>query len=114
MIRIEIRRDAEGRIRGFTVAGHAGYDEAGKDLVCAAVSAVTIGTVNAAEALLGADLRPETRDGYLRAEVPGGLGGETESRLQLLLESMTVMLDGIASSYGEHVALKETKVRSEN
>lgn len=111
MIRIEIRRDAEGRIRGFTVAGHADYDVSGKDIVCSAVSAVTIGTVNAAEALLSADMQPLARSGYLQADVPAGLSEDTEAKLQLLLESMVVMLEGISSSYGKYVKLSEKQLK---
>lgn len=107
MIKVEIRRGADRRISGFTVSGHANYDVAGKDIVCSAVSAVTIGTVNAAEALLGADLQPLVRDGYLKADIPADLSGETDAKLQLLLESMVVMLEGIASSYGEFITMKE-------
>ena len=30
----------DDRITGFSVSGHSGYAEAGKDIVCAAVSAI--------------------------------------------------------------------------
>ncbi|MCR5230567.1 MAG: ribosomal-processing cysteine protease Prp [Solobacterium sp.] len=36
-----------GRIQTLSVSGHAGSDEYGKDLVCAAVSAVVFGLANA-------------------------------------------------------------------
>ena len=32
--------------RGFSVSGHAGYENAGKDIICASVSALVINTVN--------------------------------------------------------------------
>ena len=31
----------DGQVTGFVCAGHAGYAEAGEDIVCAAVSALT-------------------------------------------------------------------------
>ena len=34
---------------GFDVSGHAGYSEAGSDIVCAAVSALVINAVNSIE-----------------------------------------------------------------
>ena len=37
--------------RGFSVSGHAGYENAGKDIICASVSALVINTVNAVDAL---------------------------------------------------------------
>ena len=39
----------DGIYYGFRETGHAGYDEAGKDIVCAAVSAMTMLIINAIE-----------------------------------------------------------------
>ena len=50
MIRATFDRD----FSGFTLSGHAGYAEAGEDIVCAAVSAMTNFVVNGADAF-GAD-----------------------------------------------------------
>ena len=46
MIRATFERD----FSGFSLSGHAGYAEAGEDIVCAAVSAMTNLVVNGAEA----------------------------------------------------------------
>ena len=34
-------------IKEITIKGHAGYDESGKDIVCAALSSIVITSVNA-------------------------------------------------------------------
>ncbi len=34
---------------GFDISGHAGYDDIGKDIVCAAVSVLVINTLNSIE-----------------------------------------------------------------
>ena len=41
MITITMHRDKKDRYTGFTIKGHADYDEAGSDIVCAAVSALS-------------------------------------------------------------------------
>ncbi len=41
MIKINIKKNQ------ITITGHAGYEESGKDIVCAAVSSIIITTVNA-------------------------------------------------------------------
>lgn len=110
MVRVRIERDADGAIAGFRVTGHAGYAERGRDIVCAAVSAVTIGTVNAVEALTGVRLETRVGDGRLEARVPDIAETGRDGRVQLLLESMLVMLRSIAESYGEYVSLSETGV----
>ncbi len=44
------------RYYGFHVSGHAGYDEAGKDIICSAVSAMTMLVVNTIEVVFGCDV----------------------------------------------------------
>lgn len=108
MIRVTIVRERQnGRISGFTLTGHARYAEPGKDIVCAGVSAVAFGTVNAVEALLGVPLECSTdeREGRLEVQVPPVEDDGLRDRLQLLLESMVVMLNGIEESYGKYIRI---------
>jgi uncharacterized protein YsxB (DUF464 family) len=108
VIRVNVARErSSGHIVGFTVEGHALFAEAGKDIVCAGVSAVTVGTVNAAETVAGVELSTRMSEGLLSAVVPKGLSETKEASLQLLLESMVVMLQTIEQSYGKYIRLKE-------
>jgi hypothetical protein len=106
MIRVKIERRADGAIVAFSVSGHAYYDKPGKDIVCAGVSAVTIGTVNAVEALTGVELPNEMRDGLLHVVVPSALDPARSEKVQLLLESMLVMLRSIEQSYGKYMSIE--------
>jgi uncharacterized protein YsxB (DUF464 family) len=44
------------RYYGFHVSGHAGYDDPGKDIVCSAVSAMTMLVVNTIEVAFASDV----------------------------------------------------------
>ena len=46
MIKIKIV-SKENQINKITITGHAGYDQYGKDIVCASVSSIVTTTVNA-------------------------------------------------------------------
>ena len=46
-----------GNYYGFHEVGHAGYDEAGYDIVCSALSAMTMLIVNTVEVVWGADVK---------------------------------------------------------
>ena len=46
MIKVNIKAK-DGNINSIKISGHAGYDISGKDIVCAAVSSITITTINA-------------------------------------------------------------------
>lgn len=107
MINVTIRRGQDGKIERFRVEGHAYYDDPGKDIVCAGVSAVTVGTVNAIEALLGLELKTRVENGFLQADIPSG-NLDPDGKVQLLLESMVVMLQSIEQSYGAYIAISNT------
>ena len=49
MIQITIYKNKKHEYMGFDVDGHAGFDDSGHDIVCAAVSALVINTINSVE-----------------------------------------------------------------
>ena len=50
MIQIRIR-EVDGHFIGLHFSGHAGSDEPGRDLICAAISSIAFGTLNALETM---------------------------------------------------------------
>lgn len=111
MINVEIYRDEQTHIIGYHVQGHAMFAEAGKDIVCAGVSSVTIGTVNAIEALLGAPLDYNMDEGDLRVQLtePKDLEQQVFEKVQLIFETMLVMLNTVEHSYGSYITIKDYK-----
>lgn len=108
MIQVTIERDrTDRRIVKYVYLGHAHYDDPGKDIVCAGVSSIAFGIVNSIEALLGIELkcRLDESEGRFEAKVPHVTDVDLDDRLQLLLESMVVMIDTIERSYGKYVKL---------
>lgn len=110
MITISLVRNRQGHITRFTVSGHAYYDDPGKDIVCAGVSAVAQGTVNAIEKLTGLvpDAEVSEKDGLLKVETPASFDEARNAQVQLLLEGMVVSLESIAEAYGKYVKIKQT------
>ena len=106
MIRIVAYRDNQSRWVGFSAAGHSGYAEEGSDIVCAAVSALTITCVNSLDALLG--VTPEIEggeDGRLKAMVTIPADTETAGRVQLLFDSLMLGLKQMAEDWPKYVKL---------
>ena len=109
MVKVEIIRSvSNGEIISYVSEGHANYDGHGKDIVCAGVSAVTFGTVNSIEALLEIVPDHTIYEGFLKIDIPERIEPKTYEQVQLLLESMVVMLKSIEESYGEFLTIKET------
>lgn len=104
MIQVLVNRDNKRAITEIKVEGHAGYAEIGYDLVCAAVSAVTFGTANATQALLGIETVVAIGEsGFLHFRLPQIEDAGTFNQVQLLMEAMLVSLDTVANSYTDVV-----------
>ena len=101
MIRIEIHKDKQ-QYTGFTSQGHAGYAEAGYDIICAAVSVLTVTTVNSIETFTKDKFSVKQKEGFLEVTLEGTVSRETA----LLLDSMILGLQGIQNDYGnEYIKL---------
>jgi uncharacterized protein YsxB (DUF464 family) len=110
VIKVSIKRDdTDGVIQEFTLSGHAEFAESGKDLVCAAVSGIAFGVINAIEALLNIQLMINTdeKNGFLQCIVPTSIEPAVHEKVQLLLEGMVVALQSIASEYGAYITIND-------
>lgn len=113
VITVTVLRDHKGNVAEFTISGHAGFADLGEDIVCAGVSAVSFGTVNAIGELLKIRLAIEMEEesGFLHCVIPDIPNRDTHEKVQLLLAAMLLTLESIASQYGEHVTIKQVKRR---
>ena len=91
---IEICRD-DGKI---TVQGHAGYDEPGKDIVCAAISTLSQVFVASVEELTAAQIKTAQTGGYMEIVIE-----ESTERAQVLLDSFLLGCRMVADEYPEYV-----------
>lgn len=97
MITIEIRKSKSG-YTGFSSKGHAGYAEEGYDIICAAVSALTVNTINSIEKLTDDAFQAEAADGMVRwkfTELP------ISKEAELLMDSLCLGLEDIQETYGK-------------
>lgn len=58
-----------GSFYGFEETGHTGYGEAGEDVLCAALSAMTMLIVNTVEVAYASDVEYEVNDGATEIKV---------------------------------------------
>ena len=80
---------------GFRSEGHAGYAEAGEDIVCAAVSALVITAVNSLEKLTDDEFisSEDEENAVIQVSFPGTPGKEAS----LLMEALKIGLQGICA-----------------
>ena len=97
MITVEIRK-SNGEYVGFSSKGHAGYAEEGYDIVCAAVSVLTVNTINSIEKFTEDAFKAEAADGMVRwkfTELP------LSKEAKLLMDSLVLGLEDIQEIYGK-------------
>ncbi len=89
----------ESGIIGFSCTGHSGYAEEGRDIVCAAVSALTTTCVNALEMVAHTVPKVKVGEGLLEARIhaPGNRDA------QVILQSMVQGLRDISEEYPAYV-----------
>lgn len=99
MTTVDVFRDEKGRFLGFDLYGHAD-DEAvrGEDVVCAAISALAINTVNSLEVLAKADI--SCREGAEGGELSCRFNRLPDEKASLLVDSLLLGLDSVRKAYG--------------
>ncbi|MDF2607656.1 MAG: hypothetical protein K0S34_1852 [Bacillales bacterium] len=107
MINVQIKRNSQNMIISFTVDGHANYRQKGADIICAGVSTVTFGTVNALYSIVSKEIIVEKSNdgGFLSCELPENLTEQQLHDSQVLLEGMKIMISQIELSYGNKYIL---------
>src|SRR5690625_7321889 len=106
MIKINVYRK-NNLITGFEMSGHADSGPYGYDLVCAGVSAVSFGSINAVTSICDVDLSIDMEDsGYLKVKIPEEVSRSEERRVQLIAEAMNVSLLTIEYKYKDCIITK--------
>ena len=98
MTKITIYKDSTGAYKSFQCRDHAGSGEYGFDIVCAAISVLTINTINSLESLTKDtfELTQDENIGFIQVVFPHQIsdGG------RLLMDSYVMGIEMIQSEYG--------------
>ena len=95
MIAVSVRKD------GITVDGHANYAEAGKDIVCAGVSALVQGLIRSVESLASDKIEYEISPG--RADIHYR---DLSDAGKLLIDSFFIGVCAIADEFPDHIRIE--------
>ncbi|MDO1605564.1 ribosomal-processing cysteine protease Prp [Lactobacillus sp. YT155] len=103
MIKASFKRDSQNRITDFILTGHADYGEDDElDIVCSAVSVISIGTNNSIEKLVGVEPKvklDEKNGGYLELHVDYDNSETINHDVALLLENFNLIYKSIVEQY---------------
>ena len=95
------------RITGFSISGHSGYAEAGKDIVCAAVSAVVTMAEATINDVCGAKAKVRVKDEQARITLTLPVSCDEEETVQAVLAGMMITLAGMRDDYPDYIEVLE-------
>ena len=99
MIKVRVIKDKD-LIKSIEARGHANFDVIGKDIVCAGVSAILVGGLNAMEQLSCSSLDYKMNEGHLLVNVAA------DERMQQIAQVMIIQLLTIEDSYPKNVHIE--------
>lgn len=106
MICIKIFHSARGQ-RGFAVSGHAGYAEAGSDIVCAAVTSAVQLTANAITEILSVDAQVEQSEATVTLSLSDD---QVSEQTDAFLRAFALHLSILAESYPASISYSYLEV----
>lgn len=101
MIDVYINKSGQHYL-GFHVTGHAGYAERGKDIVCAAVSVLTITLYNSLKEM--SDV-PVMEKRYINQESPSLYIPCPSDKTDIMIRQYRIGIEGVQEAFPDYVKL---------
>ncbi len=107
MISAVFTADSSGSERhwlGFCIEGHADLERAGRDIVCAAVSALSQAAIIGITQVVGSEVEWGRSRGSLNVKLD--LATARRNEVRVLLETVYLSLEDVASQYPDRLSLR--------
>jgi len=98
---------SDGALIGYSAIGHSGYADAGADIVCAAISALTQTTLNGLKNVLKAPVMFDQDDdrAFIEAKLTPEASEQQVQQAQLLLVTLLEGLQAIQRGYPRNLRI---------
>jgi len=115
MIIAKVYKDSNNYIKKYTIKGHAGYDESGKDIICAAISVLSQTALLSLVEVCGLEEKTikysiDEKTGFLDVILPKDIEISILEKTQIVLNSLVVGINSVIESYPEYVTLEYREV----
>jgi len=106
MLQVKINRNHNKQVTSFIVIGHASSAPYGKDIVCAAVSAITQTIIYGIIKVVKVQPELKIEEGLIECYIPGNLTEAELEKVGLLLETMILGLEEIQKEYTGYIQIE--------
>ena len=100
MIKVKVSKESN-KYKKIIITGHANYAEYGKDIVCAAVSATVLTTLNGIIAIDNSILDVENKQDKMIIDIT-----KEETTSQILIDNMINCLNELVIEYPENIKIE--------
>lgn len=104
MIRVDVLVDGPHVVK-VIVSGHANAADKGEDLICAGVSAISVGTLNALDELVQGSVEDFMSEGYVSISVVSN-----NATQQVILQTMLIQLQSIQAAHPKYIQINKQEV----
>lgn len=104
MVKVSVKR-IHTTICEIEIKDHAGYGDAGQDLVCAGASSIAVGMMNALDQLAPNTCEFVMKDAYIKIYTV-----QQSNEQALLLEALLVQLQTLKESYQTYITINDQEV----
>lgn len=104
MVKVDIKR-ASNTITEIEIYDHANFATKGEDLVCAGVSSIAVGTMNALDRLCPNMCELQLQDAYIHIKVK-----QHSDSVHTMLETMCIQLETMQNSYSKFIKINDQEV----
>ncbi len=107
MVEVHIREDGRSRLSSFFASGHAGWADDGRDVVCAAVSAILQSAWLGLSEVAKVEITGARDHGFLELTWPKA--SRDDASVSAIVSTAALSIERIALQYPSHVhAIRET------
>ncbi|WP_066503373.1 ribosomal-processing cysteine protease Prp [Abyssisolibacter fermentans] len=111
MIRIELFLNSEDYVTKYRAKGHSGYEESGRDIICAAISILSYTALNSLQEVCQIDVEYKIDDdGFMEFVIPAEIDSEKRYKVNIVMDTVIIGIKSIIENYPEYVTLKYREV----
>lgn len=89
--------------------GHTGFDEFGKDILCASISSLiqgcALGLLKVAE-IKNLQIQKKDTDGYYKITIPSNISKEQQEKANVLLNTLELCLKDFVKGYPKYIKME--------
>lgn len=118
MITAKIYRDRNNYIRRYTIIGHSGYAEHGKDIICSAMSILAQTALLSLVKVCGLkeneiDYSIDDEIGLLDVTLPYKIEASILKKTEVVLKTLVVGIESIVENYPGYIKLEYRRCRDD-